>query len=130
MEKETNNDLYNFFTNKAFNIISLFDSDIGVIVLLFILLMLFFHRDRSFSKFLEHKYWRILSVPYWMNILLLHIISSVIFYLSEKRIKLVIYSIIFRSFQVLLLLVLVSCFFFVLIEMPLKNLTKKFFQII
>lgn len=130
MEKETNNDLYNFFTNKAFNIISLFDSDIGVIVLLFILLMLFFHRDKSFSKLLEHKYWRILSVPYWMNILLLHIISSVIFYLSEKRIKLVIYSIIFRSFQVLLLLVLVSCFFFVLIEMPLKNLTKKFFQII
>ena len=52
MEKEENTEFYTFFENKIFNIISLIDSDIAVIVLLFLLLMIFYHRDKIFSKFL------------------------------------------------------------------------------
>ena len=125
-----NNEYYTFFANKTFNIVALIDSDIAVMILLFILFILFFHRDKMLSKFLEHRYWRILSIPYWCNILLLHIIASYIFYFREKRIKLIIYSAIFRSFQVILLLVLISSFMFVFIEMPLKNISKKFLTII
>jgi len=125
-----NSEYYTFFANKTFNIIALIDSDIAVVVLLFILLVLFFHRDKIFSKFLEHKYWRILSIPYWCNILFLHIMASYTFYFREKRIKLIIYSAIFRSFQVILLLVLISDFLFVFVEMPLKNISKKFLAII
>ena len=124
-----NSEYYTFFANKTFNIIALIDSDIAVVVLLFILLVLFFHRDKIFSKFLEHKYWRILSIPYWCNILFLHIMASYTFYFREKRIKLIIYSAIFRSFQVILLLVLISDFLFVFVEMPLKNISKKFLAI-
>ena len=125
-----NNEYYTFFANKTFNIVALIDSDIAVMILLFILFILFFHRDKMLSKFLEHRYWRILSIPYWFNILLLHTITSYIFYFREKRIKLIIYSAIFRSFQVILLLVLISSFMFVFIEMPLKNISKKFLAII
>ena len=119
----------NFFTNKKFNIISLFDSDIAIVVLLFILLILFFQRNKMLTKFLEHKYWRIISVPYWSHILFLHIVTSYIFYLSEKRIKLLIYTVVFISCQVLLFLVLITNIIFVLVEMPLKNITKKFLKI-
>ena len=118
-----------FFTNERFNIISLFDSDIAVAILLFFLFILFFQRDKKLTRFLEHKYWRILSVPYWSNLLFLHVIAGYIFYLSEKRIKLIIYTVIFRSFQFIIILVLISCFIFVFVEMPLKNITKNFFRI-
>lgn len=117
-------DIYTFFKEKLFNIICLFDSDAAVILFLFLLMMLFFNRDNIFSKFLEHKYWRILSMPYWSNLLFLHISTSYIFYYSEIRVKLIITTVIFISFQIQILLTLISCIFFILVEMPLKNITK------
>ena len=117
-------DNYTFFKEKIFNIICLFDSDVAVILFLFLLMMLFFNRDNIFSKFLEHKYWRILSMPYWSNLLFIHISTSYIFYYSEIRVKLIISAVIFISFQIQILLTLISCIFFILVEMPLKNITK------
>ena len=76
------------------------------------------------SKFIRHEFWRIIYKPYWSNLLLLHISSTFIFYYSENRIKFDFFSIIFFAFQILVLLTILSCIFFVLIEMPLRNLNK------
>ena len=124
MNDKNNNNYYTFFDDKNFNIISLFDSDIGVMLFLFIIIIMIFFKDNIFSKFLQHKYWKILSTPFWSNLLLMHICASFIFYFTENKIKLDIYSIIFCSFQLVLLLVFISCVVFVLIEFPFKKMFK------
>ena len=126
---ENENIDYNFFADKIFNIVALFDSDIAVIIFLFIIIILIFHRDSIISHFIEHKYWRILAMPYWSNLLFLHICASYIFYFCESKIKLVVFIVIFVSFQIIILLILVSCISFVLIELPLKKMTNKFFKL-
>ena len=124
MKDKNNPEYYTFFSNKAFNSFSLFDGDLGVIVFLFIILFLFFIRGNALSNFIRHQFWRIIYKPYWSNLLLLHISSTFIFYYSENRIKFDFVSIIFFAFQILILLTILSCIFFVLIEMPLRNLNK------
>ena len=124
MKDENNSKYYTFFSDKLFNIISLFDSDIGTVIFLFIIFILFFDPDNIISKFLNHKFWRIISIPYWSNLLLLHAVSTFVFYFSENRIKLILSSIIFISFQILIFLIFFSCLFFVLIEMPFKNINQ------
>jgi hypothetical protein len=126
---ENENIDYNFFADKIFNIVALFDSDVAVIIFLFIIIILIFHRDSIISHFIEHKYWRILAMPYWSNLLFLHICASYIFYFCESKIKLVVFIVIFVSFQIIILLILVSCISFVLIELPLKKMTNKFFKL-
>jgi hypothetical protein len=124
MKDKNNPEYYTFFSNKTFNIFALFDSDLGVIIFLLIILFLFFIRDNALSKFITHQFWRIIYKPYWSNLLLLHISTTFIFYYSENRIKFDFISIIFFAFQILILLTVLSCIFFVLIEMPLRNLNK------
>ena len=124
MKDKNNPEYYTFFSNKTFNIFALFDGDLGVIIFLLIILFLFFIRDNALSKFITHQFWRIIYKPYWSNLLLLHISTTFIFYYSENRIKFDFISIIFFAFQILILLTVLSCIFFVLIEMPLRNLNK------
>ena len=124
MKDKNNSKYYTFFSDKQFNIISLFDGDIGVFILLLIILFLFFDKNIIFSKFLEHDYWKIVYKPYWSNLLLLHISATFIFYYSENRIKLVLNSIIFLAFQILILLTLLAILFFALIEMPFKQINE------
>ena len=128
MKDKSNDNYYTFFSDKTFNIIALFDSDIAIFILLLLIMMMFFDRDNIFSKFLEHRYWGILSNPYWSNLLLLHICVSYIFYFSPDRIKLDIYSPIFVSFQILILISFLSCISFVLVEIPLKRITKLYLE--
>lgn len=128
MNNKSNDNYYTFFADKTFNIVALFDSDIAIIILLFLIMMMLFNRDNIFSKFLEHKYWGILANPYWSNLLFLHICASYIFYNIPNRIKLDIYPPIFLSFQILILISFVSCISFVLVEMPLKKITKLYLE--
>ena len=124
MSDKNNSEYYTFFSNKLFNTYALFDGDFGAFLFLFIILFLFFIRENAMSKFIRHEFWRIIYKPYWSNLLLLHISSTFIFYYSENRIKFDFFSIIFFAFQILVLLTILSCIFFVLIEMPLRNLNK------
>ena len=124
MSDKNNPEYYTFFSNKAFNTYALFDGDIGAILFLFIILILFFIRENIVFKFIKHEFWRIIYKPYWSNLLLLHISSTFIFYYSENRIKFDFFSIIFFAFQILVLLTILSSIFFVLIEMPLRNLNN------
>ena len=119
---------YTFFSDKKFNLYALFDGDLGLILFMFIILLLFFNRDNIISRILRHPFWGLIYKPYWSNLLLLHISTSFIFYFSENRIKLDFISIIFFAFQILILLTILSCLFYVLIEMPLKNLNKKILE--
>ena len=128
MDNKSNDNYYTFFADKTFNIVALFDSDIAIFILLLLIMMMFFNRDNIFSKFLEHKYWGILANPYWSNLLLLHICASYIFYYIPNRIKLDIYPPIFLSFQILILTSFVSCISFVLVEIPLKKITKLYLE--
>ena len=124
MWDNNNPDYFTFFSNKTFNFVSLLDGDLGAIVLLLIIFILFFSKDVIFSGFLEHKFWRIIYMPYWSNLLLLHICASFNFYYSENRIKLAPSSVIFLGFQIFILLTISACFFFILIERPCKKINR------
>ena len=114
----------NFFFDKILNIVALVDGDIGIIVFMLILATLFFNSNNIISNFLEHKFWRILSGPYWSNLILLHIISTFVFYYSENKTKLFFPSIIFLGFEIQILLLFASFIFYTLIEFPLKYLNN------
>ena len=125
MKNKDNDKYYTFFFDKTFNIIALFDGDIGVFIFLVIIIIISFNKDFKITKFFEHKNWRIISKPYWSVLLTLHITAAFVTYYSENRIKLILPSIIFLSFEIQTILILISCFGFVFFEMPLKHINKK-----
>ena len=126
LKDKDNEQYYTFFLDKTFNIIALFDGDVGVFIFFVIIIIISFNKDFKITKFFEHKYWRIISKPYWSVLLTLHISAAFATYYSENRIKLILPSIIFLSFEILTLLILFSSISFVFFEMPLKKINKKF----
>ena len=74
--------------------------------------------------FFSHQYWGIISRPYFTCILLIDLLSFLVFYQSENRIKLELFNIFFFSFEIFIVLILLQVIIFVLIEIPLKKLNK------
>ncbi len=117
-----------FFVNPWYNLVGLIDSDISVIFYFFCIIILLLSGDNNFVNFLRHKYWGIFSRTYWSFILCLHICASFIFYLSENRIKLIFYNVIFFSFEILMILVVAITFVYICVEIPLKKINKIFIK--
>ena len=125
MKDKNNEKYYTFFEDKVFNLIALLGADFGVFIVLFIIIILILTKELTITKFLEHRYWRILSKPYWSNLLLLHICATFSIYYTENRIKLGFTSIFFFSFEIIIILALISSIlFFTCIEMPIKNINR------
>ena len=125
MKDKNNEKYYTFFEDKVFNLIALLGADFGVFIVLFIIIILILTKELTITKFLEHRYWRILSKPYWSNLLLLHICATFSTYYTENRIKLGFTSIFFFSFEIIIILALISSIlFFTCIEMPIKNINR------
>ena len=74
--------------------------------------------------FFSHQYWGIISRPYFTCILLIDLLSFLVFYQSENRIKLELFNIFFFSFEIFIVLIFLQVIIFVLIEIPLKKLNK------
>ena len=74
--------------------------------------------------FFSHQYWGIISRPYFTCILLIDLLSFLVFYQSENRIKLELFNVFFFSFEIFIVLIFLQVIIFVLIEIPLKKLNK------
>ena len=117
-----------FFINKWYNLIGLIDTDFGVLFHLLCVILLSLSGDNIVVNFLKHKYWGILSRTYWTFLITLHICACFIFYLSENRIKLIFYNVIFFSFELLMVVIIVVTLIFICIEIPFKKLNKIFIK--
>ena len=117
-----------FFLHSWYNLIGLIDSDIGVLFYFICIIILLLSGDNIFVNFLRHKYWGIFSRTYWCFLLSLHICACFIFYLSENRIKLIFYNVIFFSFELLMILVVVITLTYICVEIPFKKINKIFIK--
>ena len=117
-----------FFLNPIFNIIGLIDSDISVVFYFLCIILLLLSGDNIILNFLRHKYWGIFSRTYWTFLLCLHICACFIFYLSENRIKLIFYNVIFFSFEMLMVVAIAVSIIFICVEIPLKKINKLFIK--
>ena len=117
-----------FFLNPIFNLIGLIDSDISVVFYFLCIILLLLSGDNIILNFLRHKYWGIFSRTYWTFLLCLHICSCFIFYLSENRIKLIFYNVIFFSFEMLMVVAIAVSIIFICVEIPLKKINKLFIK--
>lgn len=117
-----------FFINSWYNLIALFDTDVGVIFYCICIVILLLCGDNILVSFLKNRYWGIFSRSYWTFLLCLHICTSYIFYLSENRIKLLFYNVIFFSFEILVVIIIVDAIIFVCVEIPFKKLNKIFIK--
>ena len=117
-----------FFLNPFYNFIGLIDTDIGIVFYFLCIIILLLSEDNILVNFLRHKYWGILSRTYWTFLLCLHICSSFVFYLSENRIKLIFYNVLFFSFEILIIVVIMVKINFICVEIPLKKINKIFIK--
>ena len=117
-----------FFLHKWYNLIGLVDTDFGVLFYLLCIILLSITGDNILVNFLKHKYWGILSRTYWDFLITLHISACFIFYLSENRIKLIFYNVIFFSFELFMVVIIVITLTFVFVEIPFKKLNKIFIK--
>ena len=117
-----------FFLHKWYNLIGLVDTDFGVLFYLLCIILLSISGDNILVNYLKHKYWGTLSRTYWEFLLCLHISACLIFYLSENRIKLIFYNVIFFSFELLMIVIIVITLIFVFVEIPFKKLNKIFIK--
>ena len=114
----------NFFTSYSANLISLYDTDIGIIATFFLLIQIVLLGSSYIMGFFSHQYWGIISRPYFTCILLIDLLSFLVFYQSENRIKLELFNVFFFSFEIFIVLIFLQVIIFVLIEIPLKKLNK------
>jgi hypothetical protein len=114
----------NFFTSYSANLISLYDTDIGIIATFFLLIQIVLLGSSYIMGFFSHQYWGIISRPYFTCILLTDLLSFLVFYQSENRIKLELFNVFFFSFEIFIVLIFLQVIIFVLIEIPLKKLNK------
>ena len=114
----------NFFTSYSANLISLYDTDIGIIATFFLLIQIILLGSSYVMGFFSHQYWGIISRPYFTCILLIDLLSFLVFYQSENRIKLELFNVFFFSFEIFIVLIFLQVIIFVLIEIPLKKLNK------
>ena len=114
----------NFFTSYSANLISLYDTDIGIIATFFLLIQIVLLGSSYVMGFFSHQYWGIISRPYFTCILLIDLLSFLVFYQSENRIKLELFNVFFFSFEIFIVLIFLQVIIFVLIEIPLKKLNK------
>jgi len=117
-----------FFLNPTFNLIGLVDSDISVVFYFLCIILLLLSGDNIIVNFLRHKYWGIFSRTYWTFLLCLHICACFIFYLSENRIKLIFFNVIFFSFEMLMVVSIAVSIIFICVEIPLKKINKLFIK--
>ena len=117
-----------FFLHPWYNLIGLIDSDIGLLFYFICIIILLLSGDNFFVNFLRHKYWGIFSRTYWCFLLCLHICASFIFYLSENRIKLIFYNVIFFSFELLMIVVIAITLIYICVEIPFKKINKIFIK--
>ena len=113
-----------FFTSYTVNLISLYDSDLGIIATFFLVIQIFLTGSSNILNFFSHQYWGIISRPYFTCILLIDLLSFLVFYQSENRIKLELFNVFFFSFEIFIVLIFLQVIIFVLIEIPLKKLNK------
>ena len=118
----------NFFLNAKYNLIGLFDTDLGVVFYFLCIMLLLLLGDNILVNYLRHKYWGIFSRTYWIFLLSFHICTCFIFYLSENRIKLIFYNIIFFSIEILMLLMIIVSFLYICVEIPFKKINKIFIK--
>ena len=74
--------------------------------------------------FFSHEYWGLISRPYFTYILLIDLLSFLILYQSENKIKLQLFNIFFFSFEIFIVLLFIQIIIFIFIEIPLKKLNK------
>ena len=117
-----------FFLNSWYNLLALIDTDIGVVFYFISIVILLLCGDNILVRFLKNKYWGVFSRTYWTFLLCFHICTSYIFYLSENRIKLIFYNVLFFSFEILMVVIIVDGFIFVCVEIPFKKLNKIFIK--
>ena len=117
-----------FFINSWYNFIGLIDTDFGVIFYFLFIVLFLLCGDNIFANFLRHKYWGIFSRNYWTFLLTLHICSCFVFYLSENRIKLIFYNVIFFSFEILMIVIVTNTLIYICVEIPLKKINKIFIK--
>ncbi len=114
----------NFFTHPYYNIIFLYDTDIGIIATFFLIIQIFLLGSSYIMGFFSHEYWGLISRPYFTYILLVDLLSFLILYQSENKIKLELFNIFFFSFEIFIVLLFIQVIIFVLVEIPLKKLNK------
>ena len=114
----------NFFTHPYYNIIFLYDTDIGIIATFFLIIQIFLLGSSYIMGFFSHEYWGLISRPYFTYILLVDLLSFLILYQSENKIKLELFNIFFFSFEIFIVLLIVQVIIFVFVEIPLKKLNK------
>ena len=95
-----------FFTSNTVNLISLYDSDLGIIATFFLVIQIFLTGSSNILNFFSHQYWGIISRPYFTCILLIDLLSFLVFYQSENRIKLELFNVFFFSFEIFIVLCL------------------------
>ena len=117
-----------FFINSWYNLIGLIDTDIGVIFYFLFIVLFLLCGDNIFANFLRHKYWGIFSRNYWTFLLTLHICTCFVFYLSENRIKLIFYNVVFFSFEILMIVIVTNTLIYICVEIPLKKINKIFIK--
>ncbi len=88
----------NFFTHPYYNIIFLYDTDIGIIATFFLIIQIFLLGSSYIMGFFSHEYWGLISRPYFTYILLIDLLSFLILYQSENKIKLQLFNIFFFFF--------------------------------
>ena len=121
---DTETDNTPFFKNTIYNIIFLYDFDIGIIATFFLIIQNFLLGSTYIMGFFSHEYWGLISRPYFTYILLVDLLSFLILYQSEHKIKLELFHIFFFSFEIFIVLLIVQVIIFVFVEIPLKKLNK------
>ena len=124
IKNENNENIDEFFKKTSYNIIFLYDIDIGIIGTFFLIIQIFLLGSSYIMGFFSHEYWGLISRPYFTYILLVDLLSFLILYQSENKIKLELFNIFFFSFEIFIVLLIVQVIIFVFVEIPLKKLNK------
>ena len=116
--------LEGFISNPFLNFIFLFDIELFVILIHWLIFILYMRGQAFFINFFSHIYWSFFTKSYFSFLMVCNPVILFFFYESETVIKLNFLNICLYFFINLVFILLVTMLVYVLIELPFKNISK------
>lgn len=113
-----------FLNNYYINLFYLYDNEIALICLFYIVFYFFFSTDSRLIFILKGPYWTFISRPYYTTLLNCGIVSYYILYQNDTKITADNSGFFFYSVIGIFFVFVVSMICFILIEVPMKKKTK------
>ena len=120
----TEHSIKNFLNNYYINLFYLYDNEIALICLFYIVFYFFYSTDSRLIFILKGPFWTFISRPYYTTMLNCGIVSYYILYQNDAKITADNAGFFFYSVIGIFFVFIVSMICFILIEVPMKKMTK------